>query len=75
MTSETSDISLLFHQDFYEDIFEELSKFGELENLNVCDNMADHMVSSAQTHVYMLYASFVYHQSRFLNTSSFFLHG
>ena len=39
-------------QDFYEDIFEELSKFGELENLNVCDNMADHMVS-AHTHMYV----------------------
>lgn len=32
-------------QDFYEDIFEELSKYGEIENLNVCDNLADHMVS------------------------------
>ena len=41
-----------FFQDFYEDIFEELSKFGELENLNVCDNMADHMVS-AHTHICM----------------------
>lgn len=33
-------------QDFYEDIFEELSKYGEIENLNVCDNLADHMVCS-----------------------------
>lgn len=33
-------------QDFYEDIFEELAKFGEIENLNVCDNLADHMVGS-----------------------------
>jgi len=33
-------------QDFYEDIFEELAKFGEIENLNVCDNIADHMVGS-----------------------------
>jgi Flp pilus assembly CpaF family ATPase len=32
-------------QDFYEDIFEELSKYGEIENLNVCDNLADHMVT------------------------------
>lgn len=32
------------YQDFYEDIFEELSKYGEIENLNVCDNLADHMV-------------------------------
>lgn len=33
-------------EDFYEDIFEELDKFGQVENLNVCDNIADHMVGS-----------------------------
>ncbi|MCO5608835.1 hypothetical protein L7F22_063052 [Adiantum nelumboides] len=33
-------------EDFYEDIFEELSKYGDLESLNVCDNMADHMVGN-----------------------------
>ncbi|CAI9087226.1 OLC1v1021248C2 [Oldenlandia corymbosa var. corymbosa] len=32
--------------DFYEDLFEELSKFGEIEDLNVCDNLADHMVGN-----------------------------
>eukprot|EP01018_Ginkgo_biloba_P032199 Gb_22037 [translate_table: standard] len=31
-------------EDFYEDIFEEISKFGEIENLNICDNLIDHMV-------------------------------
>ncbi|KAL2630551.1 hypothetical protein R1flu_015237 [Riccia fluitans] len=33
-------------QNFYEDIFEELGKYGELESLNVCDNLADHMVGN-----------------------------
>jgi splicing factor U2AF subunit len=33
-------------EDFYEDIFEELDKYGEIENLNICDNLADHMVGS-----------------------------
>ncbi|KAK9129136.1 hypothetical protein Sjap_009623 [Stephania japonica] len=33
-------------EDFYEDIFEELSKFGEIESLNICDNLADHMVGN-----------------------------
>jgi hypothetical protein len=33
-------------QDFYEDVFEELAKYGELENLNVCDNLADHLVGN-----------------------------
>lgn len=41
-----SDCVLFSWQDFYEDIFEELAKFGEIENLNVCDNLADHMVGS-----------------------------
>ncbi|KAF5740992.1 splicing factor U2af small subunit B-like [Tripterygium wilfordii] len=38
-------------EDFYEDIFEELSKFGEIETLNVCDNLADHMIGN----VYVLF--------------------
>ncbi|CAO2839405.1 unnamed protein product [Amaranthus hypochondriacus] len=33
-------------EDFYEDIFEELSKYGEIESLNICDNLADHMVGN-----------------------------
>ncbi|KAF3562672.1 hypothetical protein Bca4012_042878 [Brassica carinata] len=38
-------------EDFYEDIFEELDKFGEMESLNVCDNLADHMIGN----VYVLF--------------------
>mmetsp|Transcript_39591 Transcript_39591/g.112275 ORF Transcript_39591/g.112275 Transcript_39591/m.112275 type:complete len:288 (-) Transcript_39591:810-1673(-) len=33
-------------EDFYEDVFEELGQFGEIENLNICDNLADHMVGN-----------------------------
>ncbi|XP_022846233.1 splicing factor U2af small subunit B-like [Olea europaea var. sylvestris] len=33
-------------QDFYEDLFEELSKYGDLQSLNICDNLADHMVGN-----------------------------
>ncbi|KAF5187417.1 Splicing factor u2af subunit-like protein [Thalictrum thalictroides] len=33
-------------EDFYEDLFEELSKYGEIESLNICDNLADHMVGN-----------------------------
>eukprot|EP00199_Chlamydomonas_sp_CCMP681_P006553 CAMPEP_0119107002 /NCGR_PEP_ID=MMETSP1180-20130426/7892_1 /TAXON_ID=3052 ORGANISM="Chlamydomonas cf sp, Strain CCMP681" /NCGR_SAMPLE_ID=MMETSP1180 /ASSEMBLY_ACC=CAM_ASM_000741 /LENGTH=223 /DNA_ID=CAMNT_0007092423 /DNA_START=41 /DNA_END=708 /DNA_ORIENTATION=+ len=33
-------------EDFYEDVFEELAAFGEVENVNVCDNLADHMVGN-----------------------------
>lgn len=37
---------VLSFKDFYEDVFEELDKYGEVENLNVCDNVADHMVGN-----------------------------
>ncbi|XP_010690014.2 splicing factor U2af small subunit B [Beta vulgaris subsp. vulgaris] len=33
-------------EDFYEDLFEELCKYGEIESLNICDNLADHMVGN-----------------------------
>ncbi|KAJ1394962.1 Zinc finger, CCCH-type [Sesbania bispinosa] len=38
-------------EDFYEDIFNELSKFGHIDTLNVCDNLADHMIGN----VYVLF--------------------
>jgi splicing factor U2AF 35 kDa subunit len=31
---------------FYEDIFMELAKYGEIEEMNVCDNTGDHLVGS-----------------------------
>ena len=33
-------------EDFYEDVFDELAKHGEIEGLNVCDNLADHLVGN-----------------------------
>ncbi|KAF4379691.1 hypothetical protein CsatB_028086 [Cannabis sativa] len=33
-------------EEFYEDLFQELSKYGEIESLNICDNLADHMVGN-----------------------------
>ncbi|XP_002527446.2 splicing factor U2af small subunit B [Ricinus communis] len=33
-------------EEFYEDLFQELSKYGEIDSLNVCDNLADHMVGN-----------------------------
>ncbi|KAF9590050.1 hypothetical protein IFM89_030362 [Coptis chinensis] len=35
-----------YFEDFYEDIYEELHKFGEIESLNICNNLADHMVGN-----------------------------
>ena len=34
-------------EDFYQDLFDELSKYGHLESLNICDNLADHMVNNS----------------------------
>ncbi|KAJ3223319.1 Splicing factor U2AF 26 kDa subunit [Clydaea vesicula] len=31
---------------FFEDLFIELAKFGEIEELNVCDNVGDHLVGN-----------------------------
>jgi splicing factor U2AF subunit len=31
---------------FYEDMFIELSKYGELEEVNICDNIGDHLVGN-----------------------------
>ncbi|KAH9608007.1 hypothetical protein KSS87_012506 [Heliosperma pusillum] len=33
-------------EDFYEDLFKEFSKYGEIECLNICDNLSDHMVGN-----------------------------
>jgi splicing factor U2AF subunit len=35
--------------DFYEEIYDEFAKFGRLEELNVCENLGDHIVG----HVYI----------------------
>ncbi|EJK67720.1 hypothetical protein THAOC_11212 [Thalassiosira oceanica] len=32
---------------FYEDFYEELSKFGRIEALHICDNLGDHMLGHA----------------------------
>ncbi|KAJ3054022.1 hypothetical protein HK097_002851 [Rhizophlyctis rosea] len=31
---------------FYEDLFVELGKYGEIEEMNVCDNVGDHLVGN-----------------------------
>ncbi|TKY68384.1 Splicing factor U2af small subunit B [Spatholobus suberectus] len=40
-------------QDF-EDIFTELAKFGKIETLNVCDNLADHMIDNVYVYPLIL---------------------
>jgi hypothetical protein len=38
-------------EDFYEEVFEELSKFGTVEEMNVCDNLGDHLVGNVYVKV------------------------
>ncbi len=33
-------------EDFYEELYEELSKFGIIEEMHVCDNLGDHLVGN-----------------------------
>ncbi len=33
-------------EDFYEEVYEELSKFGRIEEMHVCDNLGDHLVGN-----------------------------
>merc|ERR1712224_282302 len=42
----------LHFSDFFEDIFDELTKYGDIEQMNVCDNLGDHLVGS----VYVKYS-------------------
>jgi hypothetical protein len=32
--------------EFYEDIYTELTRFGEIEELNVCENLGDHLIGN-----------------------------
>ena len=33
-------------EDFYDEVFMELAKYGEIEELNVCDNIGEHMLGN-----------------------------
>lgn len=44
---ETDDKEAQQHfEEFYEDVFYELSKFGKVEMLQVCDNVGDHLIGN-----------------------------
>ena len=33
-------------EDFYEEVYLELAKYGELEELHVCDNIGEHLIGN-----------------------------
>jgi splicing factor U2AF subunit len=47
---------------FYEDIFMELAKYGEIEEMNVCDNVGDHLVGSNYILILDVYVRFKYEE-------------
>lgn len=54
--SEEEALKALKHfEDFYEEVFQELSQFGEIEDLLVCDNIGDHLLGC-------VYAKFTYEE-------------
>ena len=41
------------YDDFYEEVFYEIeSKYGEIEEMNVCENLGDHIVGNAYIKFY-----------------------
>ena len=55
---------------FYEEIFIELSNFGELKELNVCDNLGDHMIGN----VYAKFANEEYAQRAYNTLAGKYYH-
>ena len=57
MVANVSDEEMQEHYDnFFEDVFVELEdKYGEIEEMNVCDNLGDHLVGNVYIKVSYLY--------------------
>ncbi|KAK4527421.1 hypothetical protein GAYE_SCF39G5343 [Galdieria yellowstonensis] len=44
---EMSEEDVKYHfDDFYEDVYDELSKYGEIEEMHVCENMSEHLTGN-----------------------------
>jgi len=39
-----ADFMQVHFSDFFEDVFDELVKYGDIEQMNICDNLGDHLV-------------------------------
>lgn len=56
MVANVSDEEMQEHYDnFFEDVFVECEdKYGEIEEMNVCDNLGDHLVGNVYIKVFIL---------------------
>ena len=57
MVANVSDEEMQEHYDnFFEDVFVELEdKYGEIEEMNVCDNLGDHLVGNVYIKVSLMF--------------------
>jgi splicing factor U2AF subunit len=39
-------------EEFYEEVFAELAKYGEVEEMHVCDNIGEHMIGNVYVKYY-----------------------
>jgi splicing factor U2AF subunit len=39
-------------EDFFEEVFLEMCKYGEVEDMNVCDNIGDHLIGNVYVKYY-----------------------
>lgn len=55
-SGEVSDVEMQEHYDeFFEEVFTELEeKYGEIEEMNVCDNLGDHLVGNVYIKVFTI---------------------
>ena len=60
--SNVSDVEMQQHfDDFFEEVFTELEeKYGEIEEMNVCDNLGDHLVGNVYVKVLQLFFSIIF---------------
>ena len=48
-------------EDFYIDVFEEVGKFGDVEDVLVCDNLSDHLIGEFSAIRYLSRAAVTTH--------------
>ena len=58
------------YDEFYEEVFFEIeTKYGEIEEMNVCENLGDHIVGN----VYVKFYKFVFKDFQRLNSNRYSL--
>ena len=74
VVANVSDEEMQEHYDnFFEDVFVECEdKYGEIEEMNVCDNLGDHLVGNVYIKV-SFYSGFISFQIKYCNGNLLFI--